>query len=239
VAKLADLSHQIGERVAKTRSDSAKRISAIREAEADVARAQIQLRKGPILSEIERLKNEIREQSSRARVESLTKSHAFREAEEKASVRVLELKRDRQQVALDRTRRNMERLAVKAPHAGMIALENIWRNGSQGPPQEGDQMYAGNPVLRIFDPSRMVVDAVINEPDIAALAAGTVARIYLDAYPDAVFDARLESAAPVATAGLDTPVRTFSARFRIDQQDPRLLPDLSVSLEINIPYKKP
>ena len=57
----------------------------------------------------------------------------------------------------------------------------------------------------------------------------------LDAYPDVVFDAILESSSPVAAAGLDSPVRTFTTRFRIQQQDPRLLPDLSASLEISLP----
>ena len=167
-----------------------------------------------------------------ARVASLTKSHQLHEIEEKAAIRVLELKRQRQQVMLDRIQSNKAKLTMIAPQDGMVALENIWRNGSQGPPQEGDQLYPGQPVLRIFDPSFMVVDAQVNEPDFRALSEGAQAKVYLDAYPTAVFHARLESASPIATAGLDSPVRTFSARFRVAQQDPRLLPDLSASLEI-------
>jgi HlyD family secretion protein len=232
VAKIKDFTHQIEERAAKARSDATKRVQQIKEAEADLARAEIQLRKGPILGEIDRLKNEVKAESARARVGSLTKSHALHTVEEKAAVRVLELKRDRQQVTLDRIRNNMEKLTIKAPQDGMVALENVWRNGSQGPPQEGDQLYPGQPVLRIFDPSYMVIDAMINEPDFAALAEGATAKVYLDAYPNAVFQARLEYASPIATAGLDSPVRTFSARFRVAEQDPRLLPDLSASLEI-------
>lgn len=232
LAKLADLNHQIEERKAKIGSDSAKRVALIREAEADLAKAEIGLRKGPILSDIDREKNKVKAESSKARVGSLKKSHGLHEIEEAASVRVIELKRDRQQVALDRTRNNMNKLSIKAAQDGMVAIENTWRSGSMGPPQEGDQMFPGQPVLRIFDPSWMVVEATINEPDVAALSATTKARIHLDAYPNVVFAGVLESASPVATAGLDTPVRTFSARFRIEQQDPRLLPDLSASLEI-------
>lgn len=237
MAKIKDFTHQIDERAAKARSDAAKRIQQTKEAEADLARAEIQLRKGPILGEIDRLKNEVKAESAKARVASLNKSHRLHEVEEKAAVRVLELKRDRQQVALDRIRNNMQKLTIKAPQDGMVALENVWRNGSQGPPQEGDQLYPGQPVLRIFDPSYMVIDAMINEPDFGALSEGAAAKVYLDAYPDAVFQARLEYASPIATAGLDSPVRTFSARFRVAQQDPRLLPDLSASLEITFQSK--
>ena len=48
----------------------------------------------------------------------------------------------------------------------------------------------------------------------------------------AVFDAHFESASPVASGSLDSPIKYFSARFRIDQRDPRLLPDLSAAVEI-------
>jgi hypothetical protein len=78
----------------------------------------------------------------------------------------------------------------------------------------------------------MIVDVQIGEPDVAILTGAVKAKVYLDAYPEAVFDAVLESSSPVAAAGLDSPLRAFTARFRIAQQDPRLLPDLSASLEI-------
>ncbi|MBL8176943.1 MAG: HlyD family efflux transporter periplasmic adaptor subunit [Bryobacterales bacterium] len=235
LAKILDFSHQVEERTAKARSDGAKRISQMEDARAELSRALIQLKKGPVLNQIDRLMNEERAAASKAKLDSLAKSHAYHEAEEKASVRVLELKKQRQQVTLERIRSNKDKLVIKAPQDGMVALENVWRNGSQGPPQEGDQMYAGQPVLRIFDPLQMVVDAAVNEPDFAALSKQTGAKVFLDAYPDAAFTARLESASPVASAGLDSPVRVFAARFRVDQQDPRLLPDLSASLEIVLP----
>ncbi len=73
---------------------------------------------------------------------------------------------------------------------------------------------------------------MVNEPDVVALSTQAKANVYLDAYPDAAFTAVLESASPVATAALNTPVRTFAARFRVEQQDSRLLPDLSAALEI-------
>ena len=185
-----------------------------------------------MLSEIDRLKNAGRAESAKTRVESLRKSDGARKLAEEASVKVLELKRRRQEVALDRIRSNLDRLVIRAPQSGMVAHENTWRSGSMGPPQEGDQMWPGQAVLRIFDPSSMVVDAAVNEPDMAALAGPARAALYLDAYPGVEFEAELMTASPVATAGLDSPVRAFSARFRVVSIDPRLLPDLSAALEL-------
>lgn len=232
LAKLDDLTHQLEQKRAQNRSDAENRAALLGEAEADLKKARIELKKGPILSEIDRLKNEERERSAGARVASLKKSGASRVAAEAAAARVLELKVERQRMALERIRNNMERLVLKAPGDGMAALENTWRNGSIGPPQEGDQVWPGQPVVRVFNPTRMVVDAVVNEPDFAVMTAGARAKVYLDAYPGAAFDAELESASPVATPGLNSPVRTFSARFRVAQLDARLLPDLSASLEV-------
>lgn len=231
-AKLEDLSHQFEEKKAQVTSDAAKRFAQLREAEADLEKAQLQLRKGPILSDIDRQKNEAKAENAKARVESLKKSDQFRRRAEEAAVKILELKQTRQQVALERIQTNLDRLLIRAPQNGMVAWENTYRNGAMGPPQEGDQVYPGMPILRIFDPSRMVVQATIDEPDVASLSKASHARLYLDAYPGAAFDATLESASPVASAGMNSPVRTFTAVFRILVQNPLLLPDLSAALEI-------
>lgn len=93
-------------------------------------------------------------------------------------------------------------------------------------------MNSGQPVLRLFSPDHMVVDALVNESDIAVLRPGVRAKLFLDAYPGAEFVAELANSSPIATAGMDSPVRTFSARFKVLTDDPRLLPDLSAALEI-------
>ncbi len=144
IGKLGDIEHQVSERRARARSDATKRVAQIREAEADLAKAGIQLQKGPVLNQIERRKNEVKAESAKARVASLEKSHKFHELEEAAAVAVLQRKFERQQVMLERIQNNLERLDIRAPHDGMIALENTWRSGSMGPPQEGDQVIRAN-----------------------------------------------------------------------------------------------
>ncbi len=231
-AKVAESGHQLEEKQAQIRSDRAKREATAQEARAELQKAQLQLRKGPILSEIERLKNEAKAASATARVASLEKSNALRVKAETATLQVQQLKLDRLRLTLERLRRNLDRLVIRSPHAGMVALETVFRSGSMGPPQEGDQMNPGQPVLRLFSPDLMVVDASVNESDVSVLRPGVSAKLYLDAYPGAEFTAELMTASPIAIAGLDSPVRSFSARFRILGQDPRVLPDLSAALEI-------
>ena len=232
-AKVDDLNHQAEQMRAQNRSDQAKRAADLKQAQADLAKAEIELQKGEVLSEIDRLKNEAKAADARARVASLKKSGQFHDVADAAGLKLLELQRDRQQIALDRAQNNMERLTVRAPIPGMVALESAWRNGSQGPFQEGDQAFPGQPLVRIFDPSEMIVVTQVSEPDGAVIAQrGAKARVFLDAYPGVAFDAHLESASPVAAGGLQSPIRAFAAKFKIDVQDPRLLPDLSAAVEI-------
>ena len=145
-------------------------------------------------------------------------------------MRVLELQRDRQKVGLDRALANVARLQIHATLSGMVALENVWRNGSFGHPQEGDQMWSGQPLLRIFDPGEMQVNVQIGEPDSALLVPGSQAQVRLDAYPDLLFQARFQFVSPVATSAIGSPVKSFNAVFRLEGRDPHLLPDLSAAV---------
>lgn len=233
-SKFEELTNQLEQRRAQYRSDTAKRRAELKEAEADLEKARLQLKRGPLLSEIDRLKTEDRAASTEARVESLKRSHALREKADHAAIRILELQRERQQVAVERTQRNLGKLTVRAPLSGMVAQEQIWRNGTVGPPQEGDQMFPNQALVRIFDPSAMVVQVSVEEPDGIALTPGCRAKIHVDAYPEAVFDGVLEAASPVASSPLGSPIKIFAATFRVLQQDAQLLPDLSAAVEIDV-----
>lgn len=234
-AKYEDLQHQVEEKQAKHASDAAKRRADLQKAEADLAKAEIQIRKGPIISEIDHLKNQSKLEDARVHVASLQKSNRYHDEAETAAIRILELQRDRQKVGVERANRNADLLQLRAPIAGMVALDNIWKQGTMGHAQEGDSLWPGNPLLRIFDPSQMEVMASVAEPDGATLTPKSKAVVRLDAYPDLVFTARFESASPVATSAVGSSIRLFSARFRLDQSDAHLLPDLSAALDIEAP----
>lgn len=231
-SKFDDQDHQIEQKKAEHLSNAEKRVSDLTQAQADLKKAEIENRKGPVLSAIDREKNRIDLETARAHVASLEKSNRAREAADKAELRVLELQRDRQKVAVERQIRNSERLLVKAPIRGMVALQNVYRNNSMGHAQEGDQVWPGSPLLKLFDPASMEVEVSVGEPDGAVLVPGAKATVHLDAFPDLQFTAHYSSASPVATSALGMSVKTFVARFRLDQADPRLLPDLSAAVDI-------
>jgi HlyD family secretion protein len=234
-AKYDDLKHQVEQKQAEHNSNAEKRASDLQSAEADLKKAEIEIRKGPILSEIEQQKNQAKLADAQAHVASLKKSNEAHDRAETAERRILELQRDRQKVAVERSQSNTEKLQVKAPIRGMVALQNVWRQNTMGHAQEGDQVWPGTPLLQLFDPTEMAVELAVGEPDGAALVPGAKAVVHLDAFPELSFTAHFDSASPAATSPLGTSLKTFAARFRLDQSDPHLLPDLSVALDIEVP----
>jgi len=230
LGKFEDLQHQVEQRQAENRANAAKRGEELEQARAELAKATLQLRISEVLAEIERLKNEVKVEDAAAHVASLEQSHRQREIADQADLRILELKMERQKVALDQSQENAKKLVVLSPFDGMVAHEHIWRSGSMGPPQVGDQLYRGQPLLRIFDPTEMEVHLQVGEPDGAVLTPAARALVSLDAYPELIFKARLASASPVAAAALGSPIRRFEARFLLEATDPHLLPDLSAAV---------
>jgi multidrug resistance efflux pump len=234
-AKADDFSHQVEQKAAEHKNNAEKRAADLQQAQADLGKAQLEIRKGPILSEIDREKNAVKLEDAKEHVASLQKSSHFHELAEAAESRILELQRDRQKFAVQREQANAERLALRAPIGGMASLQNVWRNQSMGHAQEGDQLWPGSPLLRLFDPSSMEVELSVGEPDGAVLVPGAKAIVHLDAFPDLKFTAHFDSASPVATAALGSSVKTFTAIFKLDRSDPRLLPDLSAAVDIAAP----
>src|SRR3954447_4356132 len=131
-SKYDDLSHQVEQKKAEHVTNAEKRALELVQAQADLRRAEIDIRKGPILSQIDQDKNQVKLQDAQAHVASLQRSGRAHDTAEKAEIRILELQRDRQKIALDRAENNIRKLRIRAPIGGMIALENAWRQGATG-----------------------------------------------------------------------------------------------------------
>jgi HlyD family secretion protein len=231
-SKYDDLLHQVEQKKAEHVTNAEKRALELVQAQADLRKAEIDIRKGPILSQIEQQKNQVKLQEAQAHVASLRCSGRAHDTAEEAETQILELQRDRQKIALDRAGNNMRKLTIRAPIGGMIAIQNVWRQGAMGHAAEGDQLWPGSPIARLFDPSEMEVDVNISEADRAVLSHLRKATIHLDAFPSVVLSAHFDSASPVATSNLGVPVKNFAGRFVIDQSDPHVLPDLSAAVDV-------
>src|SRR5439155_10478306 len=106
--------------------------------EGDQLKAELELQKGTVLGEIDRLQNESKAKGARTRVASLKQSKVFRDKADLAALRILELQRDRQKITIQRVEDNLKKLEIHAPLSGMLVHELLLRAGTLGKAQEGD-----------------------------------------------------------------------------------------------------
>jgi hypothetical protein len=55
-------------------------------------------------------------------------------------------------------------------------------------------------------------------------------KVNFDAYPDLFVPGHFDSASPMAASALGSPIKTFTAVFKLDRTEPRLMPDLSAAI---------
>src|SRR5689334_16049788 len=106
-AKYDDLGHQVEQKRAQNRADLEKRAVDLKQAEGDLAKAEMELKKGPTLSQIKLDQAKAKAEIARKHVESLRKTNAYHDQSDAAALRIMELQRDRQKVALERAQSNI------------------------------------------------------------------------------------------------------------------------------------
>jgi HlyD family secretion protein len=129
---------------------------------------------------------------------------------------------------------NSALMQIHAPIDGIVVLNSIFKGGSLGEVQEGDQVRPGVPFMQVVDPAIMEVRVAVNQEDLLGLRIGEKAQVHLEAYSDLVLDGQLESIDPMGTPGdFSGKIRKFSATFSIKGHDPRLMPDLSAAVDVD------
>jgi HlyD family secretion protein len=231
-----DLLAQIEKRKGEQQIERAGRESDLKLAENALRRAELDLLGIEMLPGITAEKNRLILEEARAKVQQLRKTSDLRNRSSAADLRTLEIQRDRAKNAWDHAAQNSTRMRIESPLDGLVVMKSIWKNGSMGDVQEGEEVRAGIPILDIVDPGMMRVRANVNQADAAYLSPGAPVRITLDSYPARTFDGKVEYVSPVAiTSSMSQRVRSFLAVFSVDGTDEHLLPDLAAAIDIALP----
>ncbi len=234
-AEYQDLVDQITKKQADEATNRAKDESDLQQAHDQLSKAQLEVQKNEVVSRIDAEKNEEALQEAEANLKQLRSTFDLKRAAAAADIRSLEVQRDRAHEIMMHAQDNEQRMAIHSTMDGIVVLNNIWKGGSMGEVEEGDQVWAWASFMRVVDPAAMQVRIRVNQEDVLALAPGQRATVHLDAYPDLTFPARLEELAPMGqTSELSDKVRTFTALYRIEGNDPRLVPDLSAAVDVEL-----
>jgi multidrug efflux pump subunit AcrA (membrane-fusion protein) len=238
-AEYVDLEEQIRKKRAEQEQTRAKDDAELALARVAVESARVDMRKNEFLAKILAEKNALRLEEAQARLEQLETTFELKRRAEQAEVRILEIQRDRARTAMEQAEQNASRMVVTSPIPGLIVLRMNWRGGQMVEIQEGEEARPGMPIMLVVDPAAMLVRVKVNQADVHLLQAGQAARISLDAYPGLEFEGRVEQVAPVGTTSrLTERVRNFVAMVSIKGNHPKLMPDLSAAVDVELERKE-
>jgi len=230
-SKLAD---DVLQEEAKEDAARAKDETEIKVAEGDLAKAELEMQKVELLSRIDAEKARETLDEAKATLDQLKETFSLKRKTAQASIRILEIQRDRARETMLHAQANAALMQVHSPISGVVVLNTIWKQGNIGEVQEGDQVRPGVTFMQVVDPSEMEVQVPVNQEDLFALRLGEKVRVHLDAYPNLVFQGQLDSIDPMGQRGAFSPkLRSFSATFSIQGNDSRLMPDLSAAIELD------
>lgn len=200
-----------------------------------VRRAELDAQGNEFISPIDAQKNLLSLEEARRRLEQLEQDVKSRSVTSQASMQVVEEKRNKAQLAMQRAQQVIDSLVLKAPVDGVVSVKEN-RDASGGffffgmvlpEYREGDSVWPGRPVADVIESGRMELRAKVEEGDRGSLVEGQPAEVFVDAVPGETFTARVGSLAGLASGGgffepTASVSRLFDVTFQFDETDPRL-----------------
>jgi HlyD family secretion protein len=234
-AEYAKLVDQVAGEQAKESAARAKDETELKAAEDNLRKTELEIQKAEIVSRIDAEKNQENLDEAKATYEQLRETFDLKRKAAQAAVRILEIQRDRTQQTMLHAQANADLMQIRSPLNGVVVLNTIWKQGTMGEVQEGDQVRPGVPFMQVVDPATMQVRVRANQQDFPSLQVGQTAKVRLDAYPDLVFAAKLDQLAPIGEGGdFSNKLRSFVVIVAIEGNDPKLMPDLSAAVDVDV-----
>jgi HlyD family secretion protein len=234
-AEYQKLLDQVAQEQAKEIAAKAKDETELKTAENNLHKAELEIQKAEIVSRIDAEKYQENLQEARATYDQLRETFDLKRKAAQAAIHSLEIQRDRTQQIMMHAQANADLMQVHSPIDGVVVLNTIWKQGTVGEVQEGDQVRPGVTFMEVVNPSAMQVRVLANQQDFPSLHVGQLARVHLDAYPDLVFKGTLDQMAPIALGSdFSNKLRTFTVIFSVQGSDPKLMPDLSAAVDVEI-----
>jgi HlyD family secretion protein len=234
-ADYLDFLDKIKKQEADNSADRAKDQTALQAADDAHQKDKLEMAKNEILSRIDADRNRLMLEQDAATLKQLRETFELKERAREAQLKDLEIQREKAHGQMLYAQINSQRLAIHSPLEGLVVLNPIWKGSSMGDPQEGDEIWPGLSFMQVVDPSTMEVTARVNQVDFPYLCLGQRVQVLLDAYPDLVLTGSIDHLAAIGnTSSLSQAVHNFNATFAIQGNDPRLLPDLSAAVDVEL-----
>ena len=230
-SELAEAEQEIVKMKADAAVQKAQDDVALLTARFDVRRGELDTSGNEFIAPIDAQKNVLSLEEARRRLAQLEEDIKSRVETNRASLLVVEEKRNKALLATQRVQQVIESLTLRAPLDGVVSLKENrdaaggFFFGQQLPEfRAGDQVGPGRPVADVIEAGRMEVRAKVDESDRGNLTQGQPATVHVDALPGETFSARVGELAGLANRAFweASATRLFDVTFQFDKPEARL-----------------
>lgn len=208
-------------------------------AEFAVRRAELDVSRNELVSEIDAKKNLLALAASRKRLAQLRQDVQSRRQSSEAELAVAKEKANKAAIDMKQAQQRIDQITVKAAMDGLVNIRQnrsasggFWFPGIDLPDYRvGDQAFSGETVMEVVDTGQMEVAGKVNESDRGNLKEGQEVLIRVNALPGETLPGKVKSLAGM-TSRTDEFVKMFDVVFSLTKQDSRLRPGMSAEVQV-------
>ena len=181
-------------------------------------------------------------EEAKGRLAQLQDDLKSRTASDRASLAVLEEKRNKARLQMDNAQRNIDNMTLRAPFDGLVAVKDndmnnaAWAGVVVPEFRAGDTVYPGRPVAEVLHESGIELIAKVSEYDRAHLNAGQKAEVTIHAVQGKSLPATIKAVAGASRREVwawNDPTRTFDVSFDVTGSNPASLrPGLTTQVRV-------
>jgi hypothetical protein len=188
----------------------------------DVRRAELDVQGSVQSSAIDKKKFVLTLEESKGRLAQLQNDLKSRADNDRASLAVLEEKRNKARLQMNNAQRNIDNMKLRAPFDGLVAVKDndmnnaAWAGVVVPEFRAGDTVYPGRQIAEVLHESGIELIAKVSEYDRAHLTAGQNADVAIHAVQGKTLPAKIKAVAGASRREVwswNDPTRTFDVSF--------------------------
>jgi HlyD family secretion protein len=208
----------------------------------DVRRGELDVQGSELHSAIDKQKFQLTLEEAKGRLAQFQDDLKSRTASDRASLAVLEEKRNKARLQMDNAQRNIDNMKLRAPFDGLVAVKSndmnnaAWAGVVVPEFRSGDTVFPGRPVAEVLHQSGIELIAKVSEYDRAHLNAGQKAEVSIHAVQGKTLPATIKAVAGASRREVwawNDPTRTFDVSFDVTGSNPASLrPGLTTQVRV-------
>jgi multidrug efflux pump subunit AcrA (membrane-fusion protein) len=204
-----------------------------------VRRAELDVQKNELVSQIDAEKNQLALQQTKRVLAELEKDLESHQASGQASIYLAQEKQNKAKLAMDVAQQNLEKMRVASPMDGMVSVQkntaaagDYYFTGMSLPDYHtGDETRPGNSIAQIVDPQGMDLVTKVSEQEQGNVKAGQAVEVVFDALPARIFRGSVKTMSGMSTHQIwDTPAGSFEVSIQLTDTDDRLRSGFSAQI---------